>query len=87
LETLQTANLSFSPHQIHGNAGQPVSVTLIGSAQAHSFTIPSLNIDVSLAANETRTVRFVVPAEGITPFYCRVHGKPDSGMHGLLIFH
>ncbi|HLF76535.1 MAG TPA: hypothetical protein VJB57_03515 [Dehalococcoidia bacterium] len=85
--TLNVKNDSFEPHQIHGNAGQQVIVNLVADSQDHTFTIASLGVDVRIAARDRATARFVVPVEGISPFYCRNHGTPTSGMHGLLIFH
>ena len=86
-ETLQTTGMSFTPHQIHGNAGQKVTLTVVGSNTGHTFTVPSLGVDVSIPAGQTRTAQFVVPGESILPFFCRIHGAPDSGMHGQLVFH
>jgi plastocyanin len=85
--TINTDGLSFSPHQVHGNAGDLVVVTLVGSGEQHSFTIDALGVDEVVKPQTTRRVRFTAPPEGITPFYCRFHGSAASGMHGLLIFH
>jgi len=84
---LQLAGRSFEPHQIHGNVGDTVIVTLVGESQQHTFTIDSLGVDVTVPAKATRVVQFKPTAEGITPFYCRFHGSATAGMHGQLIFH
>jgi plastocyanin len=85
--TLNLKDMSFDPHQIHGNAGQQVILTLVADSQDHTFTVPSLSIDLKLPAKSRTTAQFVVPVDGIEPFYCRNHGAPASGMHGLLVFH
>jgi hypothetical protein len=85
--TLTTDGLSFSPHQVHGNMGDQVVVTLLGSADQHSFTIDALGLNELLLPNATRTLRFTAPPTEIAPFYCRFHGSETSGMHGLLILH
>jgi plastocyanin len=84
---LSLADRSFTPHQVHGNAGDTVALTFTGGTEAHNFTVTSLGIDVSIAARETKQFSFVMPTEGEVPFYCRLHGTPTTGMHGLLIFH
>ena len=85
--TMATDGLSFSPHQVHGNMGDQVVVTLRGSAEQHSFTIDALGVNEVLMPNATRTIRFTAPPTAIAPFYCRFHGSETSGMHGLLILH
>jgi heme/copper-type cytochrome/quinol oxidase subunit 2 len=92
--TLDTEGQTFEPHQIHGNFDDTVVVTLTGSDDRHSFTVPIAGIDQVVERDRTSTVTFVLPlslggatAEGTFPFYCRFHGSPTSGMHGFLIFH
>jgi hypothetical protein len=96
--TLETAGQTFEPHQIHGNYDDTVALTLHGSDERHSFTVPVLGIDQLVDKGKTVQLSFVLPlsltggtttpaVEGIYPFYCRFHGSPTSGMHGFLIFH
>lgn len=96
--TLETAGQTFEPHQIHGNYDDTVALTLHGSDERHSFTVPILGIDQLVDKGKTVQLSFVLPlsltggtttpaTEGIYPFYCRFHGSPTSGMHGFLIFH
>jgi heme/copper-type cytochrome/quinol oxidase subunit 2 len=96
--TLETAGQTFEPHQIHGNYDDTVALTLHGSDERHSFTVPVLGIDQFVEKGKTLQLSFVLalsltggtttPAvEGIYPFYCRFHGSPTTGMHGFLIFH
>jgi plastocyanin len=85
--TMTTDGLSFSPHQVHGNMGDQVVVTLVGSAEQHSFTIDALGVNEVVTPNTTRTIRFTAPPTEMAPFYCRFHGSETSGMHGLLILH
>ena len=85
--TLNLANRVFTPQQVHGNAGDTVALTLTGGTEEHTFTVSSLNVDVTIAAGETKQFSFVMPVDGEVPFFCRLHGTPSSGMRGLLIFH
>ena len=96
--SLQTDGRTFEPHQIHGNYDDSVTVTVQGSDERHSFTVDVLGLDSVIESGSTEVVSFVLPLsltggsttpahEGIYPFYCRFHGTPTSGMHGLLIFH
>jgi hypothetical protein len=85
--TVTTDGLSFSPHQLHGNMGDHLIVTLVGSAEQHSFTIDALGVNEVLMPNATRTIRFTAPPIEIASFYCRFHGSEKSGMHGLLVLH
>ena len=85
--TLNLAERSFTPHQVHGNAGDTVALTFMGGTEQHTFTVSSLGIDVTIAARETKQFSFVMPVDGEVPFFCRLHGTASSGMHGLLIFH
>lgn len=80
---------SFEPHEIHGNAGQVVILTVQGDSEEHTFTIKAigLSVDVKIPAGRSVTTSFIVPQAGISTFYCSVHGTTNTGMHGLLIFH
>ena len=84
---LNLADRSFTPHQVHGNAGDTVALTFMGGTEQHTFTVSSLGIDVTIAAGETKQFSFVMPVDGEVPFFCRLHGTASSGMRGLLIFH
>ena len=84
--TIDTNDNLFRPNQIQGKVGQPVNLTLVGGAEGHTFTVPSLGLDVVFASRELVTANFVVPVAGTTVFYCLYHGSLTSGMHGLLIF-
>jgi plastocyanin len=85
--TLSLADRSFTPHQVHGNAGDTVALSFVGGTEQHSFTVSSLGIDFTIPAREAKQFSFVMPVDGEVPFFCRFHGSPASGMHGLLIFH
>jgi heme/copper-type cytochrome/quinol oxidase subunit 2 len=85
--TVTTDGRSFSPHHLHGNMGDQLVVTLLGSAEQHSFTIDALGVNEVLMPNATRTIRFTAPPTEIASFYCRFHGSEKSGMHGLLVLH
>ncbi len=78
---------TFEPHQVHGNAGQQVIIELEADGNDHTFTVPAIGLDIKVPAKGKVTASFVMPTEGIFPFYCKIHGSPTSGMHGQLVFH
>jgi hypothetical protein len=95
---VNTGDRSFEPHQVHGNFDDTIVVTLHGSDERHSFTVPALGTDLlvdkgaSVSATLVPPLSLAPPAangsiEGIFAFYCRFHGSPTSGMHGFLILH
>jgi plastocyanin len=91
---MDTGDRTFAPHQIHGNFDDTITVTLRGSDERHSLTIPIIGFDQTIEEDKTAVVSFALPldlggpaAEGMFPFFCRFHGSPTSGMHGFLILH
>jgi plastocyanin len=84
---MSVAERTFEPHQLHGNAGDTVVLTITGATEDHTFTVDSLGLDFAIPAKKTTQVSFIVPVDGEIPFYCKLHGTTASGMHGLLIFH
>jgi hypothetical protein len=92
--TLETRGQTFEPHQIHGNLDDTITVTLRGSDERHSLSIPIIGFDQTIEEDKTLVVSFALPldlggpaAEGTFPFFCRFHGSPTFGMHGFLILH
>jgi plastocyanin len=76
-------NFYFGPTVITGSAGQQLTVALKNEGTvAHTFTIPSLNVDVELQPDQTKDVQLTFPSSGFTEFYCRFHRT--SGMVGEL---
>jgi plastocyanin len=81
--TIDTYDDFFSPNTLMGSAGQKLSLTIDnkGSA-AHTFTIESENVDVTLMPGTSQTVTVTFPKSGSTQFVCRFH--ESMGMVGQL---
>ena len=77
----------FKPTYIKAKPGQTLNIELEQEgANAHTFTITSLNIDHQLIANgEKKEITITLPS-GSTDivFFCRFHGS--SGMQGAFFF-
>ena len=84
---MSLADSAFNPNQVHGNAGDQVTITFKDVKSDHTFTVPELGLDERISAGSTFRLGFVVRNDGVIPFYCRLHGSPGSGMHGYLVFH
>jgi plastocyanin len=77
----------FKPTFIKAKPGQALNIELEQEgANAHTFTITSLNVDHQLIANgEKKEIDITLPS-GSTDivFFCRFHG--ESGMQGAFFF-
>ena len=81
--TIDTYDNFFSPNTLTGSAGQKLSLTIDNKGTAaHTFTITSQNVDVTLMPGTSQTVRVTFPKSGSTPFVCRFH--ESMGMVGQL---
>ena len=80
---IDQANFSFSPSTLDGSAGQKITFTIknVGSVP-HTFTIDSMNIDVTVSPGSDTTVDVTFPTSGTVEFYCKFHKA--SGMTGTL---
>lgn len=80
---IEQDNFYFSPSTIDGSAGQKITFTVKndGSA-AHTFTIDSMNIDVTVQPGDETTVDVTFPSSGTVEFYCQFH--KNMGMTGTL---
>ncbi len=77
------AEYSFSPSQISLEAGQTVTLALTNTgAIRHTFTVPDLNIDESLAAGESKNVTVTAKKSGTFQLLCTIPGHKELGMHG-----
>ena len=66
---------SFSPTFLKGAPDTRVVVLLHAEGfHAHSFTVPSLGIDITIPPGGTAEVPITIPAGPTTLFYCRFHG-------------
>jgi plastocyanin len=79
-------NFYFGPTVIEATAGQTFKVELFNEGGApHTFTIDSLNIDVTLAPEERMDVTITAPGTaGTVAFYCKFH-QISSKMQGALV--
>jgi plastocyanin len=80
---IDQANFSFTPSTIDGSAGQKITFTIknMGSVP-HTFTIDSMNVDVTVSPGSETTVDVTFPASGTVDFYCKFH--KSMGMTGTL---
>jgi hypothetical protein len=75
---------SFSPTFMYVTAGSHFSILLHDQGfHAHTFTVPELGIDVTLAPNTSMTIPVDIPSTTVIPFECRFH-KPN-GMQGAFV--
>jgi plastocyanin len=73
----------FEPTVLSGEAGQSLTVELTNEGgNQHTFTVDSLDVDVSLAAGDTGEAEVTFPDSGALLFYCQFHD--DLGMRGAL---
>ena len=80
---IDQANFSFTPSTLGGSAGQKITFTIknVGSVP-HTFTIDSMNVDVTVSPGSETTVDVTFPTSGTVEFYCKFHKA--SGMTGTL---
>jgi plastocyanin len=81
--TIDTYDDFFSPDTLIGSANQKLTLTIDNKGTAaHTFTIESENIDVTLTPGTSQTVKITFPKSGSTQFVCRFH--ESMGMVGQL---
>ena len=81
--TIDTYDDFFSPDTLMGSASQKLMLTIDNKgAAAHTFTIQSENVDVTLMPGTSQTVKITFPKSGSTQFVCRFH--ESMGMVGQL---
>ncbi len=79
-------NFYFGPTVIEATTGQTFKVELFNEGGApHTFTIDSLDVDVTLAPEERMDVTITAPGTaGTVAFYCKFH-QTSSKMQGALV--
>src|SRR6267378_1700406 len=76
----------FSPHTITVQKGQPVRLIITAEDVEHGFAIKEFNVDVKIAAKQTKTVEFTPDRTGRFRFYCSVYcGDGHKDMIGELV--
>lgn len=74
----------FGPTFVKAPGGQTVEVQLENEGTtAHTFTIDSQNIDVTLQPGDEQTVEVKLPTSGQVVFYCKFHR--GQGMQGAFL--
>jgi len=75
---------SFSPTFIRASPGSHFTIALHDQGfHAHTFTVPALGIDLTLAPNTTTNVDITVPPSGVVVYECRFHQA--QGMQGAFV--
>lgn len=79
--------MSFEPAAITVAPGDTVEVILTNKGSLpHNFSIEGLDVDVDVAAGETKTATFTAPGRpGEHKIYCNVVGHEGAGMVGALV--
>jgi plastocyanin len=73
----------FDPTYIEASAREQFAIELFNEGTTrHTFTSPSLGVDLELAAGDRRTVTITAPASGHAVFFCRFHQL--HGMQGAV---
>jgi plastocyanin len=81
---LEQDNFYFKPSSVDVKGGTTITVNLKNEGStAHTFTIESPAVDVTVDAGKTATAEVALPASGTVAFYCRFH--QGSGMKGTLV--
>jgi len=81
--TVVADNFSFSPTFITASPGQKFTVQLKNDSNArHTFTSPTMAVDLELAPGNSRTVTLTAPTTGSVEFHCRFH--QSQGMQGAV---
>jgi plastocyanin len=87
--SIEADDFYFKPTFDKATPGSKVTVSLKNESDTqHSFTIPELGIDQTLAPGQKATMDVTMPASGATNFFCRFHGPSGSnqGMQGAFYF-
>ena len=84
--SVEASDFKFDPVTINLKAGEPVQATITNTGTlAHTFTIPDLDVNVSLAAGQTATIDFTPTESGTFELLCTVLGHKDAGMVGTVV--
>lgn len=94
--TIEVGDYRFQPDTIELHAGEPVQLefTNTDGMTPHNFTLKAAagepDLDIDIAAGETKIVDLIAPAEGIYMFYCDkklpfMKSHRDRGMEGAFV--
>lgn len=81
--TIDLAEYSFSPDHLTLKAGQTAELALTNTGKIlHTFTVPDLNVDESLAAGQSKTITVRAAKSGTFELFCSIPGHKERGMRG-----
>jgi plastocyanin len=94
--TIDVGDYRFQPDTIELRAGEPVRLELTNTdgVTPHNFTLKAvageLDLDIDIAAGETKIVDLTAPAAGTYTFYCDkklpfMKSHRDRGMEGVFV--
>jgi uncharacterized cupredoxin-like copper-binding protein len=82
--SLTGTEFAFDPSSLSVPADEEITVELVnGGTIEHDFTLDEVDVKIAVAATETASASFSVPA-GTYTFYCSVPGHREAGMEGTL---
>jgi len=83
---VSVTNWSFTPSAITAKKGEVLELRLVGGEGVHSFTSEALNLHVSLAPGETKTISIPTDVVGTFTFRCTIPcGPGHSDMKGEIV--
>jgi cytochrome c oxidase subunit 2 len=83
---IRAQQFEFTPHTITVQKGQPVRLIITSEDVEHGFAIKELNVNVRIAAKQTKIVEFTPDRTGRFSFYCSVYcGDGHKEMVGDLV--
>lgn len=71
--TVQVTNFRFEPTQVTLKKNRPARIVVLGQSGSHTFTVPDLQIDVTVATGDQKTVDVTPTETGSFAFICRFH--------------
>lgn len=80
---LAASGLEYSDRVLEGRGGDVTVAFANTDAVPHTFTVPSLGVDLIVGSGEAGTATFRAPA-GTYRFVCTVPGHDGAGMQGEL---
>jgi len=83
---VEASSWQFSPSTIIASVGENVTIQIVGIDGIHGFAVPSLGINVSVAAGETVNVTLPTDTAGSYSLLCNIPcGSGHSSMNGTIV--
>lgn len=83
--TIELSAFRFIPNFITVQEGLPITLILVSKDLRHTFTVPELDIDVSVSAGETKEITITPDKTGEFKLLCTIIGHDALGMNGQVI--